>query len=315
MIERLSLLAWPRSQLLSILIYHRVFARQSALFPGEMHAENFDRQMRYLAQNFSVMPLLDAVQRLRQGTLPHRACCITFDDGYADNLTVALPILEKYGLASTVFVATSYIDGGCMFNDAVIEIVSRTTRPVLDFRELGLECYNINSNQDRPDTIRKVLKKTRFSPPAQRDTTVGKMCEIAGVESLPKDLMLSEAQVAELSCRGVEIGGHTESHPILTTIELDQAQAEIAKGKQTLEKWIGKPVRCFAYPNGLPGRDFNQQHATMVRDLGFELAVTTASSIANRQNDPFQLPRFMPWGHSMIGLSARMLRKAWSAAG
>ena len=314
MIEQLPLLAWPRNSLLSILIYHRVLDKPSALFPEEVDAERFDRQMRYLARNFSVLPLLEAVQDLKHGTLPRRACCITFDDGYADNLTVALPILEKYGLTATVFVATGYVNGGCMFNDAVVEIITRTTRSILDFSEFGLECYKIDSAESRRDSILKIVRKTRFSPPEQRDEIVKKMSVISGIDFLPNNLMLTKTQLEELSGRGIEIGGHTVSHPILTTVADSRALSEIALGKQTLENWIGKPVRCFAYPNGLPERDFTPHHASMVRDLGFELAVTTANGIANRQADPFQLPRFIPWSDSMVKFGARMVRKAWTSA-
>lgn len=313
MIERLPLLAWPRAPLLSILIYHRVLPKQSVLFPEEMDADRFDRQMRYLAGNFSVMSLPDAVRSLKQGTLPRRACCVTFDDGYADNLTVALPILEKYGLTATVFVATGYIDGGCMFNDAVIEIIANTSLPVLDFSDLGLESYDMGSIESRRVCAVKILKKTRSLPPEERNGIVKKMAFIAGNHALPNDLMLTRIQLVELSRRGIEIGGHTVTHPVLTSLSDCQAQAEIAQGKQTLENWIGKPVRCFAYPVGLPGRDFMPVHATMVRELGFEIAVTTANGVANSQSDSIQLPRLMPWGSSLIKFGARMVRQAWAA--
>lgn len=314
MIERIPLFAWPRSPLLTILIYHRVLAKKSDLFPEEMDAERFEHQMRYIARNFLVLPLPEAVRSLKQAALPRRACCITFDDGYADNLTVALPILEKYRLPATLFVATGYLEGGLMFNDAVIEIITHTNLSQLDFRGIGLESYATGSTESRRACTVRVLKQTRSLPPEERNNIVKKMAMIAGIDSLPKDLMLTRKQLEEMSRRGIEIGGHTESHPVLTSLTDRQAQAEIAQGKQTLENWTGKPVRCFAYPVGLPGRDFMPRHADMVRDAGFELAVTTANVLANRQSDPFQLPRFMPWGSSMFKFGVRMVRKAWVAA-
>ena len=310
MIERIPVVAWPRLPLLTILIYHRVLTKKSDLLPDEMDAERFERQMGYLARNFSVMPLVEAARSLKQGTLPRRACCVTFDDGYADNLTVALPILEKYGLPATLFVATGYLDGGLMFNDAVIEIISDTALASLDFRDLGLELYDTASIESRRACAVNVLKRTRSLPPEARDELVKKMGRIAGIDSLPNDLMLTRAQLVEMSRRGVEIGGHTVSHPVLASLADSDARAEIAQGKRTLEDWIDKPVRCFAYPVGLPRRDFSIQHSAMVRELGFELAVTTANGIANQHSDPFQLPRFMPWGSSMVKLGARLVKKA-----
>jgi len=123
MIEALPLLAWPAHQLvLTIFAYHRVLPMPDPLRPGEVVAEVFEEQMRFLSRHFAVLPLLEAARLLQKRNLPARACCITFDDGYADNLTVAQPILEKYQLPATVFVATGYLDGQRMFNDTVIDI-------------------------------------------------------------------------------------------------------------------------------------------------------------------------------------------------
>lgn len=314
MFEKLPLLAWPRDPRLSILMYHRVLPRHSPLFPEEVDAARFESQMRYLARSFTVLPLLEAVRRLQSGSLPSRSISITFDDGYADNLTVALPIMEKFGLTGTVFVATAYIDGGCMFNDAIAEMVTRTTCGVLDLQELGLECYDTGSIEHRRESINSIRKKARFYPPEQRNELVEKISRIAGVVSLPNDLMLTKSQVVELSRRGIEIGGHTITHPVLTSVDNNRARTEIMMGKKTLEDWIDKPVRSFAYPNGLPGRDLTNQHAAMVRDSGFELAVTTGKGVASSRSDPFQLPRFVPWGNSMVKLGARMVREAWASA-
>lgn len=314
MFEKLPLLAWPRDPRLSILMYHRVLPTSSLLFPEEIDADRFESQMRYLANNFSVMPLLEAVRRLRNGSLPPRSVSITFDDGYADNLTIALPIMEKYGLTATVFVATAYIDGGCMFNDAIAEVVTRTTCRVLNLQELGLECYNTDSNEHRRESIKEIRKKARFYPPEEREKLVRLISRIAQVSSLPSDLMLTKAQVVELSRRGIEIGGHTVSHPVLTSIDDNRAQAEITIGKQELENWIDKPLRCFAYPNGVPGRDFTDRHAAIVQELGFDLAVTTANGIANKLSNPYQLPRFVPWGDSMLKFGARMVYESRRSA-
>ena len=87
---------------------------------------------------FNVIPLLDAVRHSAAGTLPPRAACITFDDGYADNAEVALPILQRHKLHATFFVATGFLNGGRMWNDTIIELVRRAPDGVLDFSAFGL---------------------------------------------------------------------------------------------------------------------------------------------------------------------------------
>ena len=114
----MSLTPAPR---LSILIYHRVLARPDPLFPYEVDAKRFGQHLNLLKRFFTVIPLHDAVHLLARGKLPARAACITFDDGYADNAQVALPILQKHGMCATFFIATGFLDGGQMWNDKVID--------------------------------------------------------------------------------------------------------------------------------------------------------------------------------------------------
>lgn len=312
MIEALPLLAWPKHQnVLTIFAYHRVLPAPDSLRPGEVVAEVFEAQIRFLSQHFSTLPLLGAVKLLSEGKLPSRACSITFDDGYADNLTVALPILEKYQLPATVFVATGYLDGQRMFNDAVIDIVAASPQAFLDLESLDLGQYRIENLNDRLAAITAILKRFRYRNPETREADLLRMQEIAACGILPAGTMLSPAQVRELAERGIEIGGHTVTHPILAAVSDERAQKEIIAGKQELETIIGKPVKVFAYPNGKPDHDYAARHVAMARAAGFELAVTTTSGVATPTTDVFQLPRFMPWGASMTKLAARMVKNAW----
>src|SRR5438067_10198380 len=105
------------SQRLSILVFHRVLPQQDPLFPDEMDAQRFDKLLALLKSCFNVVSLRDGIDGLRRGKLPSRAVCITFDDGYADNAEIALPILQRHGMPATFFVATGFLDGGRMFND------------------------------------------------------------------------------------------------------------------------------------------------------------------------------------------------------
>ena len=313
MIESLPLLAWPPfRQALTILIFHRVLAVPDPLRPGEPDVAGFDRFMGFIARHFDVLPLRDAAARLKQGRLPRRACCISFDDGYADNLTIALPILEKYRLPATVFIATGYLDGGRMFNDAVIDAIAATGHPRLDLTGIGLGEHALAGFEARRAAIAAILEQLKYRPPEQRRENVARLLELADGGPLPTDIMLTAAQVKALSQRGIEIGGHTVNHPILASVEDDVARQEITAGKQRLETITGKPVLTFAYPNGRPHRDYAARHVAMVRELGFELAVSTAHGVGNPESDVFQLPRFTPWGATNLRRSAQMLRNAWT---
>ncbi|GAB1720555.1 MAG: Polysaccharide deacetylase [Nitrosospira sp.] len=279
---------------LSILIYHRVLAQADPLFPEGGDMESFDQQMGLLTDCFRVIPLADAVRGLRSGSLPARAACITFDDGYADNAEIALPILQKHGIPATFFVSSGVLDGGRMWNDTVIELVRCAPGNTLDLGGLNLGSFPIETIMQRRHAIDRLIGALKHLPPASRQSRIDQMCSVISV-NLPDNLMMTSEQIRLLHGAGMEIGGHTVFHPILASTEKSAARAEIANGKEMLEGIICAPVRFFAYPNGKPERDYLPEHVAMIRELGFEAAVSTAYGAARPGDDLYQLPRFTPW--------------------
>ncbi len=296
---------------LSILIYHRVLAQPDPLSPEEDYAESFDQQMSWLTSCFNIIPLHEAVQKLRQNKLVPCTACITFDDGYADNATNALPILQKYGISATFFVSTGFLDGGRMWNDTIIEMVRKIPEPALDLSEIGLGQFEISTSSQREKTINALLNNLKYLPLKSRKLKIEEVCTYYPVK-LPNDLIMTSEQVKLLHNSGMEIGGHTVNHPILACTEDTLAREEIANGKETLESIIRSPVRAFAYPNGKPGQDYLFKHVEMVRDLGFEAAVSTSQGAANNSGDIYQLPRIGPWdqkkAHFMLRMAQNMLK-------
>jgi peptidoglycan/xylan/chitin deacetylase (PgdA/CDA1 family) len=260
---------------LSILIYHRVLARPDPLLPSLPDIRRFDRQMALLKRCFHVLPLSEAIIQLEQERLPARAACITFDDGYADNAEYALPVLTRHGLSATFFIASGYLNGGQMWNDDVIDHVRHTVQ-------------GTPAQQQR--AIDELLLQLKYLPYEERLAAARKLAP-------PRwdQLMMRSDQVQELLAAGMEIGAHTHRHPILAAIPDDQAYADIAEGKAALEDITQTPVTLFAYPNGKPGRDYQQRHVDMIASLGFKAAVSTVAATAYAGSDPLQLPRFTPW--------------------
>lgn len=283
---------------LSILIYHRVLAEPDSIFPNEVTAASFDVQLRLLKSAFNVLPLPEAVTLLKQGRLPARAACITFDDGYTDNLTLAAPILKKHGLHATFFIATGYLNGGRMFNDTVIEAVRCSPLEMLDLTSLDLGLHAIGRADDKARAIGTILPRVKYLPLDAREQAVMRIAGLAECGPLSDDLMMTTDQLKTLHGMGMEIGGHTARHPILAKLGDKAAREEIAEGKDFLEQVLGKRIGLFAYPNGKPGTDYLPEQARLVRELDFDAAVSTQWGAADRHDDFFQLPRFTPWSPS-----------------
>ena len=230
---------------LSILILHRVLPVPDALDPYAVDAPYFDAMCGWMKQAFKVLPLDEAVRRLRSGTLPARAAAITFDDGYADNHEVALPILQRPGLSATFFVATGYLNGGRMFNDSVTETLRRAAGPAIDLRHtlLGdLGQHGLDSADARRTAIEAVLKTVRHFPVDQREAFCAELQQRAGVAQLPTDLMMTDEQVRGLHRGGMVVGAHTVRHPMLARLDDMAALAELSGSRAALQDMIGAPV-------------------------------------------------------------------------
>jgi len=293
---------------LSVLIFHRVLPRPDPLFPDEVHADRFDQICRWLAQGFQVLPLGEAIDRLRDDRLPARAAAITFDDGYADNHDVALPILQRHGLNATFFVSTGFLDGGRMWNDTLIEALRLTSADRLDLAPAGIPdvaAVDLSTPLARRQAIGHVLGQAKYLAVAQRQQAVDAVARIAGA-AMPGDLMMTSPQVQALHAAGMGVGGHTVTHPILRLLQPADALAEIRGGRERLQALLQAPVPLFAYPNGRPGEDFDDGTVDLVRQAGFEAAVTTAWGAARRGADPFRLPRFTPWDRTRLRFTARL---------
>lgn len=290
---------------LSILIYHRVVSEPDPLLPDNGHAHLFAQHMAFMAEHFNVLPLSEAVTRLYRHDLPPRAAAITFDDGYADNHDCALPILQRYGLTATFFVANGYLDGGRMWNDSVIECLRRWPGDVCDASGLGLGCHAITTLAERRTAITVLLNQLKYLEPGVRLDTVARLVELSAA-ALPGDLMMSARQVRALHAAGMEIGAHTVTHPILTRMPLDAVRREMADNTDALAAITGMRPRLFAYPNGKPGQDYAPEHAELCRDFGFAAAVATAWGVATPASDRYQLPRFTPWDRDTTRFGLRL---------
>ena len=296
-----------RNGLLSILIFHRVLAQRDPVLDWDLDAGDFERRMRWLKSWFNIVPLDEAVTRLAQGSLPARAAAITFDDGYADNFTVALPILQRLGVSATFFIATGYLDGGRMWNDTIIHSVRHSGRARLDLSEIGLGVYELGSPEAIRRAIGSVVAGLKYRPLEQRSEATDYVARVAGCR-LPEDLMMRSDDVRAMRRAGMLIGAHTVTHPILAQLATDSARQEILDSKQYLEGLLQERIGLFAYPNGKPTVDYRLEDVENARGLDFDAAVTTAWGVADVNSDRMQLPRFTPWDRTRLRFGVRMMR-------
>lgn len=284
---------------LSVLMYHQVLPEHDFMRPDEITAAIFQQHLQHLTSNFTLLTLTDALDKLSSGTLPPNAAVMTFDDGYENNASIALPMLQQFGVPATFYIATDFLNGGAMWNDKVLEAVRRWSGKSIQTTIAGQDYkLAISDDESRSRAGGELLKIFKYLPLAQRSDAVDKF---AG--SLIEDLtyMMSDAQVRDLFDAGMEIGGHTCSHPILASLPESLAYQQIVTNKSYLEGIVGQPLTSFAYPNGKPRKDYTAETVDLVRRAGYQYAVSTHQGVADNLTDKLQVPRFTPWRNDKVG--------------
>lgn len=260
----------------AVLIYHHF--ENTKKYPwclSSITVEEFEYQIHYLSQRYEFISLERLIQFIRsKETLSQRSVVITFDDGYKDNHTYAYPILKRYNVPATIFLTSGHINTGALFWwDKVGYVVFNTALESLDLSQLG--AYSLRSTKDRLRAISNITAKINELSEEQKKLALGKLEILAGISvpsDLGKQLILSWDEVREMSENGISFGAHSVTHPILTKVSLEEANEQIIKSKQLIEKELGQDIKAFSYPNGAPG-DYNDNIKRILYEQGFTCAV------------------------------------------
>lgn len=296
-----------RHSRLVVLIYHSVLDKRDGFRPGDATAKEFDAHMQMLAQNFNCLTFGEAIAEFAEREAPSNSVVVTFDDGYRDNHDRAMPILRSHGLPATFFVASGYLEGSMMWNDVLIESLRSAIGQVLDLSDYDVGSRKLASESDAVELSKLLIKKVKKWQQGDRADFVSALAERVAFKPAGR-LMMDEAEVRSLHKAGMEIGAHTVTHPILSTLSREASRQEISTSKAALEGIIGHPVSSFAYPNGQPTKDFLERDVEIVKEVGFSAAATTTWGCVSTTFDRFLIPRQSIWGCSAAKLPLQMLR-------
>ena len=301
---------WP----FAVLLYHRVDACRDP-YSSAIPAHVFDAQMSYLANNFNVMSLSQLLDRVEQGIgVEPRTLAITFDDGYRDNYTYAHPILEKYNLPATLFVATGYTDTfRRMWNDRIADAIQHTDRGFVTVT-LPAETLTLrlDSERSKHGTMLLVLEKLKSLPESAKQRVVDDIVQQAGCTKTPGDrLMLNWAELREMAASIWEIGSHTVEHRILTKTSPAAAERELRTSKEALEEHLQIPITLLAYPNGKED-DFSQSVKGLAQSAGYRAALTTVSELNGEGFEPFEIRRISPWEEQLPLFAVKLEWMFWN---
>lgn len=296
---------------LTILQFHKVPQKAHVLDPFDMDLAGFERVLQSSLRLFNIRPLDEAVASLRAGNLPPRTACITFDDGYADWMDGVVPVLEKNNAHATFFITTGQFAGMPLWNERILHAI-HCLAPGIEMLELGegLEKIPVASVADKQAAVQKLQRTLKYCQLAQRENFLQHLEAVAGC-TLQQVPTLSIESLRTLHAKGFGIGAHSVAHPILSCCTPEQSYREISESRDHLEELIGGSVKSFAYPNGLSGQDFTAEHIEMVRRVGFTTALTTERGTATAHSCLLQLPRFSPWGPTLLQMKLQFAKNLY----
>ncbi len=323
-----------------ILLYHRVIEPLTDPQLLCVWPARFREHLEILRREFNPISLDDLINAMPAGRIRKRSVVITFDDGYFDNAEIAAPMLGEFNIAATFFVTARDEEAREFWWDELERIILRTPRlPVRLTLRLGEQRHSWQMTDgsnarpcherwhvlcDEPPTHRQVMYlflcgHLRALLHDHRRGALDALCQWAGLttDGRSSHRPMTPPQIRGLAASGlIEIGAHTVTHPVLSTLPQEAQADEIAQSRTRLEAITGRPVTSFAYPFGCPS-DFGPEAIRAVRNAGLRCACAntgnppSAAAVVSRASHRFALPRTIVrnWDGETF---ARHLRRAFA---
>ncbi|HYR69299.1 MAG TPA: polysaccharide deacetylase family protein [Candidatus Dormibacteraeota bacterium] len=277
-----------------VLAYHRVADLTQDPQSLAVHPERFRAQLRFLRRHYELLRLEDSWPRVEKP-----AAIVTFDDGYADNATAALPILEEENVPATFFVSVGAVESGGEFWWDELERWLLTDASLPNPLEIDTgadrHAWPTKTPEDRRSLYDALHARLRAFRPALRARLLEELRVAAdgAASPRPSHRPLTTAEIARLAqSRWASVGAHGVSHTPFATLSLEEQREELRTSRERLQSWSGADVATFSFPFG-GRRDFTRDSVRLAREAGFRRVAANAPGQIHRWSDPFVVPRFL----------------------
>jgi peptidoglycan/xylan/chitin deacetylase (PgdA/CDA1 family) len=289
----------------TILMYHSVLpdpTQQADSLGGIVHSESaFRGQMELLAREYHPISLDETLKYLRDGEdLPKRSVVVTFDDGYANNYDVAMPILNELSIPATFYVTVDCVENRRLPWPSRLRFVFCKTK-LAEWRDPAAKSWSLSDSLHREWAFLAACDRScQLSGTVQEEfvRTIEQNLQTCLPDQLDSDQsgspMMSYEQLRGLTRHGHIVGSHTMTHPNLAQIKEEEAYGELAESKQQLESQLGIQVNHFAYPCPALSPHWSERTVEQCRALGYETAVTTNSGVTRSGDNLLCLKRLRP---------------------
>jgi peptidoglycan/xylan/chitin deacetylase (PgdA/CDA1 family) len=295
-----------------VLTYHRVVPQEvverQRIQPGMyMLEQSFAAHIAYLRERFTLLSmdeLLDLWQTNRFKS-DRSYCVITFDDGWRDNYQFAFPILRRYAVPASIFLATDFIGTTRWFwpdrmmlvlerarsqrsGPATRDEVSAMLADTVGVRQSADDGSFMFVKSGMPIDSGAIIELCKEVEVDEIEALIARLGRVLGMDISSERVLLDWAEVREMAAQGVSFGSHSCSHRILTNIPLSEVSRELIESRNAMFQQGVMPSSVFCYPNG----NFNPDIQKLVRESGYRAAVGCEIGLeGDRPGDPYALKR------------------------
>lgn len=237
--------------------------------------------VRIRAAGLDLVSLDEAHARLQGEGSDRRFACLTFDDGYRDNLEHAYPVLKRHDVPMAIYVATCMPDGTAELWWLALEFAIAAAGSIEVPTAEGSETFSCETLEQKYDTYETVYWRLRAMDEEGKRATAREIAARAGIDmaAVVRDLSMTWEEIAWLAGDPlVTIGAHTVTHSALAKLTDAQVEYEMAESRRLIGEHTGVRPRHFAYPYGDAGSAGPREFALADR-LGFATAVTTRPGV------------------------------------
>jgi peptidoglycan/xylan/chitin deacetylase (PgdA/CDA1 family) len=286
------------SDAIPVLRYHSV-SENADYCPSSIAVSpaRFEKQIAYLTSRYRIVSLADVTDCLISGKpFPKRSAVITFDDGYLDNYTYALPILQRYGATATFFIVAGSLLGEQAFWVGALQQAVMIAPDIIPLAEefdveIQTECDYKQQRQFLIDQISIQINRSDLHGVKRMLSRVEQALGRAFMSESSDWFMMREKHAQELVAAKMTIGSHTVSHPILSSLTEDQAMNELQNSRLMIENVINQPVKHIAYPNGPGVKNFSAETLRLTRECDYQAGWTSERGPIVSDSERFSLPR------------------------
>lgn len=300
-----------------VLMYHRVAEPESDVWEVAVSPAIFEQQLQVLKQSYHVIPLKELVEGLKKGAIKRNTVAITFDDGYVDNYLTAKPLLERYGLPATFFIASGNVGQPREFWWDELEhliLFTETLPAIMDMEVAGEEItFDLGEEAELNASLRQQLqawKACEEEPPTKRSILFYRLWEnLKPLPPLEQQAQLQKIRIwagatvaARQSCRSMsreqlqdlgqgslfDLGAHTVSHVALAYHAPEFQEKEILENRSFLTEVAQNKIDLLTYPYG----NYNNESMAIAGKAGFDAAFTTEEKAIAKYSHPYRLGRF-----------------------